>query len=127
MKLGRSRIKEMAEPEHYERVKELCARIYADTCFQSSHATDHPAYLKIVATGEAVVPALLCRIAHYAEHSNDEGADNMMAVWEPICALGEITRADVVPKEDDGRLLKSIEHWLNWGHEQGIDWGSTDG
>lgn len=100
--------------EHYERVKDLCRQIHKDTMYLSSIATDHPLYKELVEMGTSGVPALLHRLDCF------EGIWDGLAIWEPICALREITGADVIPEEDAGRLHKIIGHWLDWGAKQGI-------
>lgn len=118
VKLRRSTMGVMIEPAHYERVKELCRQIHQDTKFLSSIAVDHQAYREIVDMGEAAVPALLRCLDDF------EDADGM-AIWEPIAALYALTEADPVPQKDAGRLDRLLEHWLDWGRQQGIEWGGS--
>jgi len=104
----------MTTPKHYERVKEICRQIYKDCCYRSDFALDHPLYKELVGMGEHAVPALLHRLDCFEDDWDG------LAIWEPICALAEITDADVIPEKDAGRLHKIIGHWLDWGAEQGI-------
>lgn len=106
---------EVTALQHCERVREICRQIYEDSCFRSDFALDHPLYRELVGMGEAVVPALLRRLEDFED-------PDKMAIWEPICALAQITGVQAVPVEDAGRLLKVIEHWLRWGRERGISW-----
>jgi hypothetical protein len=101
--------------EHYERVKDLCRRIYKDTMLRSDPALDHPLYAELVGMGQPVVPALLRRLDDFEDPDD-------MSIWHPLSALHDITGVNVIPEEDRGRLFNIIEHWLNWGREQGIKW-----
>jgi hypothetical protein len=104
-------------PEGLDRVYEICRQISNDCSFRSDVATDHPLYKELVGMGERAVPALLFLLAH-----NERPWDGV-AIWEPISALFEITGVeDLIPEEDAGRLPRVIQHWLKWGHEQGIEW-----
>lgn len=113
----------MSGPQDYERVREICRRIYEDTCFRSDFALDHPLYKELVGMGDAVVPALLRRLEDFED-------GDKMAIWEPVVALYEITGTqptseDGVEQEDGfmkAHLPSLIDHWLRWGQERGISW-----
>lgn len=96
-----------------QRVNELCRQLYKDTCFRSDPALDHPLYAELLALGKPGVPALL-HLLDCFEDSDD------LSIRHPISALQDITGADVIPKEDYGRLRRIIKHWLDWGEAQGL-------
>ena len=112
---------EMAEPEHYERVKELLRGIYKDTCVLSNPVPPHPLYDELLEMGPDIVPALLRRLDDF-----EDGDD--MSIWNVFAALRSLTRAGaLIPDEHAGRLYEVIYDWLEWGRKQGIDWRSADG
>ena len=69
--------------------------------------TKHPAYQRIIAMGEPVVPWLLQRLAEKPDH------------W--FVALNAITGARPVPPESRGRIKEMTQTWLNWGRQQGYE------
>ena len=121
----------MAEPAHYERVKEICRDIYKDTMFSSRFATDHRLYKELVEMGKEVVPALLRRVDDFKAHAEITGTlHDELSIWEPLMALSEIT--GVQPSEKGGvereggfvafRLPVLMDWWLAWGEEEGLEW-----
>jgi hypothetical protein len=68
----------------------------------------HPAYREIVSLGRSAVPLLLAELERAPDH------------W--FVALHEITGADPVPKESQGRLKEMAAAWLQWGRANGISW-----
>lgn len=116
---------------HYERVKELCREIHERHLVSSSFATDDPAYHELVALGREGIPALLRRLQDHMDHREVTGRHyDGLAIWEPIIALYEITGTAATPedgvKQEDGfwkaHLPSLLDHWLNWGREQGFKW-----
>ena len=73
--------------------------------------TKHPAYQHIIAMGEPAVPLLLQRLAEEPGH------------W--FVALNAITGARPVPPESRGRIKEMTQAWLNWGREQGYEFGNN--
>jgi type I restriction enzyme M protein len=67
--------------------------------------TAHQAYREIVRMGMAAVPFILKELAEKPDH------------W--FVALHEITGADPVPKESQGRVEEMAEAWLAWGKARG--------
>ena len=75
----------------------------------------HPAYQKIIAMGESVLPLIFRELENNAYH------------WR--YALSEITGADPIEnalRSDDGwvrvNVREQTEAWLRWGREQGYRW-----
>lgn len=68
----------------------------------------HPAYQRIVAMGQKIIPYLLWELARRPDH------------W--FWALNAITGADPVKPEHRGKVSKMAEDWIQWGREQGIHW-----
>ena len=80
----------------------------AETMFSSSLTEQygHPAYQRIIALGDAVVPFLLDEMNARPDH------------WG--YALTKITGQDPVPKEAHGRLREVAAAWLAWGKDRGL-------
>ena len=74
--------------------------------------TRHPAYQRIIAMGEPVVPWLLHRLATKPDH------------W--FVALSTITGARPVPQESRGRVKEMAQAWLEWGRQQGYELGTSN-
>ncbi len=75
----------------------------------------HPAYQKIIAMGESVLPLIFRKLENNAYH------------WR--YALSDITGADPIEnalRSDDGwvrvNVREQTEAWLRWGREQGYRW-----
>jgi len=65
----------------------------------------HPAYQRIIATGERIIPLIL-------EELREHGGE-----W--YWALRTITGESPVPPEASGRRRLIKEAWLDWGRERG--------
>ncbi|MGB3310361.1 MAG: hypothetical protein WBA86_11510 [Nodosilinea sp.] len=65
----------------------------------------HPAYQKIIAMGQDAVPLML------------EDLQTNLSHW--FWALYVITGANPVKPEDEGRIAKMAEAWLEWGRNHG--------
>ena len=65
----------------------------------------HPAYQEIIAMGQPAIPLLLRAIVERPDH------------WD--MALGAITGADPVAREDWGKMDRIDQAWLKWGSENG--------
>lgn len=66
--------------------------------------TLHPAYLRIIGLGPAVIPLVLARL------------ENEPAYW--FAALRSLTGHDPVRPEDAGRFRAMRDSWLAWGRAQ---------
>jgi hypothetical protein len=100
-----------AKPELLaERFQKLAAVWRAETGHLSSTSamTRHPAFLEIVAMGDAAVPLLL------RELDTNEGH------WHRV--LKRITGADPVSDADRGDIAAAREAWLKWGRANGYRW-----
>jgi len=98
-------------PETLEqRFRRLDAIWRKETAYQSSSAKikSHPAFREVIGMGDAVVPLLL----------RDLQSSASLWVW----ALPEITSADPVVPQDQGKIDKMTESWLRWGKDQGLTW-----
>jgi hypothetical protein len=69
---------------------------------------EHPAYRRIVAMGEKVVPLILAELEREPDH------------W--FFALHEITGASPVPAQSRGKLKEMAEAWIDWGRKHGYRW-----
>jgi hypothetical protein len=67
--------------------------------------TQHPAYREIISLGREVVPLILRDLERQPDH------------W--FTALREITGADPVPPEDQGRIERMAAAWVRWGKDHG--------
>lgn len=70
--------------------------------------TSHPAYKKIIALGQPVVPLLLRELEKKPTH------------W--FHALRTITGANPIEPEQRGRMKQMAESWLKWGRKHGYKW-----
>lgn len=68
--------------------------------------TQHPAYLRIIAMGAAVVPFIL------------EDLERTTAHW--FVALRLITGENPIKPEDKGKVQRLANAWLAWGRERGL-------
>ena len=73
--------------------------------------TKHPAYQRIIAMGDRAVPWLLQRLAEKPDH------------W--FVALNAITGARPVRQESRGRIKEMAQAWLDWGRQQGYEFGNS--
>jgi hypothetical protein len=98
------------DAEFAQRFAALAARWHEETAHMSrmDMVAAHPAHREIVAMGERVVPLLLADLERNGEH------------W--FMALGEITGAHPVPRENRGRVREMAAAWVAWGREQGYRW-----
>ncbi len=71
----------------------------------TTRRVQHPAYQRIIASGQNVVPLLLRELKERPNH------------W--IAALRVLTGADPVPPSDRGKIDRMAEAWLRWGEERG--------
>jgi hypothetical protein len=78
----------------------------SETKFLSSihQITLHPSYLRIIGMGSPALPFIFEELEKKSGH------------W--FSALHAITGADPVPTEDQGRIKKMVQHWLEWGKAQ---------
>lgn len=96
-----------------EEFKELCHKWHKDTDGLSSvqKKLRHPAYLKIVAAGQQVVPFILEELINHGGH------------W--FIALHTLTGANPI-RRGNGTLLdhptmdECIDSWARWGRENGL-------
>ncbi len=88
---------------------EYFARWHAETLFMSNPIaiTTNEFYLRMIALGPVVVPLLLAGIKNGETFLAD--------------ALATVTGAQPVQKEDYGIGKRIRESWIEWGHQQGID------
>ena len=93
-----------------QRFQELAAqwRLERGPFSTARRLAQHPAYRKIVALGEAVVPFILADLEKKPDH------------W--FLALEEITGASPVPESDWGKLPGMAAAWIAWGLAQGYRW-----
>jgi hypothetical protein len=93
-----------------KRFAELTAIWKERTGFSSKIKTkiEHPAFREIVAMGEKAVPLILA-------HLEKNGGFIFLA-------LEEITRADAVPPESNGKIKEMQAAWVAWGRAQGYRW-----
>lgn len=68
--------------------------------------TQHPAYLRIIGMGPAVVPFIL------------EDLQRTQAHW--FVALRLITGENPVKPEDKGKVQRLADAWIAWGRERGL-------
>lgn len=68
--------------------------------------TQHPAYLRIIAMGPAVVPFILEDLARTQSH------------W--FVALRLITGENPVKPDDKGSVQRITDAWITWGRERGL-------
>lgn len=93
-----------------DRFEALACQWREETQYLSSttQIVGHPAYLKIIALGEAVLPCILRELEREPRQ------------WAP--ALNAITDADPTKPEDWGDMEAIAAAWLNWARAQGIRW-----
>ena len=86
----------------------LAAAWRAETAHLSSviAKTAHPAYLRIIGMGQAVLPLILARL------------DSEPAYW--FAALRSLTGQNPVRAEDAGRFNAMRDAWLAWGRGRGL-------
>jgi hypothetical protein len=68
--------------------------------------TQHPAYLRIIGMGPAVVPFIL------------EDLQRTQAHW--FVALRLITGENPIKPEDKGKVQRLADSWIAWGRERGL-------
>jgi hypothetical protein len=80
----------------------------AETAHLSSISAkvSHPAYLRIIALGEGVIPLILNRL------------QTEPAYW--FAALRSLTGHDPVRPQDSGNFRAMRDAWLDWGRGQGL-------
>jgi len=80
------------------------------TYFSSKKKTmaEHPAFREIVAMGEKAVPLILADL-------DKNGGFGFLA-------LEEITGADPLPAQSEGKNSDRAAAWIVWGREQGYRW-----
>jgi hypothetical protein len=105
----------MTKEEFYELIKQWSH----ETCFSSSHDTDHPAYIKALQAGEEVIPWALQRLKDSIGHDRGDAMDHDNSPWFTVCLLGDITDClDDLPLKYAGMLGEIREHILQWGHDK---------
>ena len=65
----------------------------------------HPAYLRIIAMGDCVIPLLLRELEERPNY------------W--FVALSAVTGDDPVPDNADGDFTMMVDAWLEWGRREG--------
>lgn len=87
---------------------ELAERWHDETGHMSSAIsfTQHPAYLRIIGMGPAVVPFIL------------EDLQRTQAHW--FVALRLITGENPIKPEDRGKVQRLADSWIAWGRERGL-------
>ncbi|SRR5258707_7113687 len=87
---------------------ELALKWSADTAHLSSptELMEHPAYVRIIGLGPAVLPLLLRDLQESGRF------------WFP--ALHAITGENPVPDEAAGDVHRMSEAWLDWGRRNGL-------
>ncbi len=87
---------------------ELAEQWHDETGHMSSAIsfTQHPAYLRIIGMGPAVVPFIL------------EDLQRTQAHW--FVALRLITGANPIKPEDKGKVQRLADSWIAWGRERGL-------
>jgi hypothetical protein len=78
-----------------------------DTATSSSalQIATHPAYLRIIGLGNAVIPFILADLEERSSH------------W--FLALTALTGVDPVEVQKRGRIREMTQAWLNWGRRNG--------
>ncbi len=97
-------LKEPSE-ETKRRFGELANRWQRETVYLSSASrmAAHPAYKAIIAMGWEAVPLLIARLRRKPDH------------W--FIALEEITKAQPIPPESEGKVKRMAEAWVKWWEE----------
>lgn len=87
---------------------ELAEQWHDETGHMSSAIsfTQHPAYLRIIGMGPAVVPLIL------------EDLQRTQAHW--FVALRLITGENPIKPEDKGKVQRLADSWIAWGRERGL-------
>lgn len=99
------------QPASFESTEEKFRRLADAWRRDVMHVSDtterlaHPAHLRIIGMGAAVVPVLLRELQRQPGH------------W--VNALHFITEADPVPSEARGDIRAMTAAWLQWGKERG--------
>jgi hypothetical protein len=92
---------------------------YSNDCVVLSFIKhDHPAYVKLLAAGQDIVPWLLERLRDSIGHDRGDYMDYDNCPWLTIALLGEITDGkcfDGFPDDDAGKLVKIRDFILAWG------------
>jgi hypothetical protein len=90
------------------RFQELVDQWREETAHMSSAISfsQHPAYLRIIGMGPAVLPFILEDLARTRSH------------W--FTALSLITGENPIPSADKGKVRKMAEAWITWGRERGL-------
>lgn len=97
------------DPEGLKRQFTALAEQWHDETGHMSSAisfTQHPAYLRIIGMGPAVVPFIL------------EDLQRTRAHW--FTALRLITGANPIRPEDKGNVQRLADAWIAWGRERGL-------
>ena len=96
------------EPTLRERFQQLSREWHQATHYLSAgpQLVAHPAYLKIIALGSAVVPLILRKLEREPAH------------WFP--ALVALTNFDPVSEDDWGDVEAMARTWLEWGRAQSL-------
>lgn len=91
-----------------QRFQELADQWREQTGHMSSAIsfTQHPAYLRVIAMGPAVVPFIL------------EDLERTRSHW--FVALRLITGENPIKSEDKGNVRRMAEAWIAWGRERGL-------
>jgi hypothetical protein len=101
--------KPVTRPDELEPLFRQLARQWQDETRYYSFAPQyavHPAYLRIIGLGPAVLPLLLDELRQRSGH------------WFP--ALEAITGVNPVPPEARGNVPQMIAAWVEWGRRHGL-------
>lgn len=86
------------------RIDQLLQNIHQDTAMFSTsiHTLEHDDFKKLVEMGDKIIPYLFYLITQY-------GCSQII-----LLLLHQITKVNPIPKEDAGKFMHSIMHWLKW-------------
>lgn len=87
-----------------EEIDRLIASVKYDTEFYSNHIhkQKHPDYIKLVEMGDKIITYLIKQANHYGWS------------WLTIDLLYDITKENVIAKENAGKFSLIVADWLNW-------------
>lgn len=90
-----------------------------DTAMLSFHKKDHPAYIKLLAAGEEIVPMLLDQLKLTIGRDSGSRMDRDNSPWLLIMLLDKLTDCmRDFPKEDAGNLDKIRNHIIACGNKK---------
>jgi hypothetical protein len=96
-----------------------CVKQYSnETSVLSYTDREHPAYVKLLAAGQDIIPWLLEKLSDSIGHDSGDDMDWDNDPWLTISLLGELSTGicwDGCPSEHAGKLDKVRTHLLKWG------------